>query len=277
MKFTELPYVKYNGVKVSNICYRAVHNMVLDLIEQKKPGYICLTDVSNLIVATKNPDLRLAINDSILSLPDGMPLVWYAWMVGCKEIERISGAALMTRLIIDMGNYRHFLLGDTEDTIDKVIAKARKLSPNIIITGHSPPFKDFDDEDNRNMLEKVKNAKPDIIWVCFGGVKQERWMNKHIAALDSGVMIGVGAAFRFFIGEIVTPPEIFQKMGLQWLFRLCEAFIKNPIHCVKLVHQRHIMTSKIEYLVRLPFEVAYARQRIRQNNGSDEKTVQPRF
>ncbi|GFO61683.1 glycosyl transferase [Geomonas silvestris] len=274
MNFTEVPYVKYDGVKVNNICYRGVLDMVIDLIKQQKCGYICLTDVSNLIVATKNPDLRLAINDSMLSLADGMPLVWYAKMVGCKEIERISGAALMKRLIIDMGNYRHFLLGDTEDTIEKVIAEARKLTPNIFITGHSPPFKDFDDEDNRDMLEKVRTAKPDIIWVCFGGVKQERWMNRHIATLDRGVMIGVGAAFRFFIGEIVTPPEIFQKMGLQWLFRLGEAFIKNPIHCIKLVHQRHIMTSKVEYLVRLPLEVAYGRQRVRQTTGSNEKTDQ---
>lgn len=265
MIFQEVPYLKYNGVKVSNVCYRGVFYVVQDCIKQKKTGYICLTDVSNLIVATKNHDLRLAINDSILSLADGMPLVWYAWMAGCKEIERISGASLMKRLITDMGNYRHFLLGDTEDTIEKVITEARKLSPDIVITGYSPPFKDFDAEDNRDMLEKVKNAKPDIIWVCFGGVKQERWMNQHVAALDSGVMIGVGAAFRFFIGEIVTPPEIFQKMGLQWLFRLADSFIKNPIQCVKLVHQRHILTSKIEYLARLPFEVAYARQRIRQN------------
>jgi N-acetylglucosaminyldiphosphoundecaprenol N-acetyl-beta-D-mannosaminyltransferase len=91
-------------------------------------------------------------------------------------------------------------------------------------------------------------------------------MNKNFTALDSGVMIGVGAAFRFLIGEIVTPPEIFQKMGLQWLFRLTEAFIKDPVHCVKLVHQRHILTSKFEYLARLPFEIAGARQRIKQND-----------
>ncbi|GFO69654.1 glycosyl transferase [Geomonas limicola] len=265
MRFTEIPYIKYRGVKVSNVSYRSVLNTVSEMIKRKEKSYICLTDVSNLIVATKNSDLRTAINESLLSLADGMPLVWYAWMAGCKEIERISGAALMKRLILDMHDYKHFLLGDTEETIQKVIAEANKLSPNILMTGHSPPFKEFDDQDNRCMIEKVKAAKPDIIWVCFGGVKQERWMKKHFASLDSGIMIGVGAAFRFFIGEIVTPPESIQKLGLQWLFRLSQAFVRDPIQCVKLVHERHIMSSKLEYLVRLPLEVARARHRIRQN------------
>jgi len=265
MNFANIPYVKFNGVKVSNVSYRNVLATLSEALEKKESSYICLTDVSNLIVATKNRDLRLAINESLLSLADGMPLVWYAWMAGCKEIERISGATLMRRLIVDMQHYKHFLLGDTEETIEKVIAEARKLSPSIQIAGYSPPFKEFDDEDNRHMLEKVKAVNPDIVWVCFGGVKQERWMNQHFANLDSGVMIGVGAAFRFLIGEIVTPPEIFQKLGLQWLFRLTQAFIKDPVKCVKLVHQRNIMTSKVEYLARLPFEVAWARRRIKQN------------
>jgi len=262
----EMPCIEYNGVKVNNISYSGVLEAVTDALIQKKMGYICLTDVSNLIVATKDPELRVAINDSLFSLADGMPLVWYARMAGCTEIERISGANLMRRFIADMGDYTHYLLGDTEETITRVIAQAKMLSPQLMITGHSPPFREFDDEDDRCILEKIKAVNPDVVWVCFGGVRQEKWMKKHFASLNKGVMIGVGAAFRFFIGEIVTPPEIFQKMGLQWFFRLSEAFMKDPIKCIKLVHQRHIMTSKIEYLARLPFEVICARHRIKLNN-----------
>ena len=263
MRFKDVPYVKFKGIKVNNICYRSVLDEVSGIINNKERGYICLTDVSNLIVASQNEDMAIAINDSLLSLADGTPLVWFAWMAGCKEIERISGASLLRRLLGDLAGCRHYLLGDTEETIAKVIAEAKKINAGIEISGHSPPFKDFDPADNRRMLEKIRAARPDIIWVCFGGGKQERWMKQNLAALDSGVMIGVGAAFRFFTGDIITPPQIFQKLGLQWLFRLTEAFLKDPLHFFGVVHRRQIMSSKVVYLLNLPREVSLARKQVK--------------
>jgi N-acetylglucosaminyldiphosphoundecaprenol N-acetyl-beta-D-mannosaminyltransferase len=266
MKYKDIPYVKFKGVKVSNICYENVINTITSVIKNKQHGYICLTDVSNLIVSTTNEAMRIAINESLFSLADGMPLVWFAKMAGCEEIERISGASLLQRLLVDLDGCRHYLLGDTEETIAKVIAKAKKLSNTIQISGHSPPFKDFDAEDNERMLDKIRQAKPDIIWVCFGGGKQETWMKQNFAAIDSGVMIGVGAAFRFFTGDIITPPPIFQKLGMQWVFRLGEAFIKDPVHFFAVVHRRQILSSKVVYLLNFPKEVNLARKQLRTLN-----------
>jgi len=267
MNFSDVAFVKYQGVKVSNICYRNVLETVSTMVEQGTRGYICLTDVSNLIAATTNESLRRAINESFLSLADGTPLVWYAWLVGCKEIERISGASLLHDFLADLKGCRHYLLGDTERTIERVIAKARQINPDIQITGYSPPFKEFDAEDNRQMIDRIKMADADLIWVCFGGVKQECWMKENLASLDRGVMIGVGAAFRFLIGDIVTPPLIFQKMGLQWLFRLVHEFVRTPLRGIKIIHQRNILGSKVSYLVHLPKEVKVARRALREKGA----------
>jgi len=263
MTYADVAYVEYKGVKISNICYQNVHNIVTRVINDKQRGYICLNDVSNLIVATKNEQLRTSINESLLSLADGMPLVWYARTVGCKEIERISGASLLQRLLADMDCCKHYLLGDTEQTIKKVIAEARKIKGRIEISGHSPPFKVFDDEDNKRMIEEIRKANADIIWVSFGGVKQERWMNQNIASLDRGVMIGVGAAFRFLVGDIITPPLIFQRMGLQWLFRLADEFFKNPGTWRKNVRERELLKSKAVFVANFLQEVYAARQQFR--------------
>jgi N-acetylglucosaminyldiphosphoundecaprenol N-acetyl-beta-D-mannosaminyltransferase len=266
MKYEEIPCVKFKGVKVSNTCYENVLDTIANVITQKQRGYICLTDVSNLIVSTTNDAMRNALNDSLFSLADGMPLVWFAKMAGCKEIERISGASLLERLIVDLDGCKHYLLGDTEETIAKVIAKAKRLSNKIKISGHSPPFKDFDAEDNECMLEKIREAGPDIIWVCFGGGKQETWMKQNFTAIDSGIMIGVGAAFRFFTGDIITPPRIFQKLGMQWVFRLGEAFIKDPVHFFGVLHRRQILSSKVVYLLNFPREVNLAKKQLRTFN-----------
>lgn len=273
MRYEDIAYVHYKQVKISNISYRKVKDVVRNVINQKQRGYICLTDVSNLMVASKNEQLRGAINSSMLSLADGMPLTWYARMVGCKEIERISGASLMTRFFADMNGCRHYLLGDTEQTIERVIATAKELNSKIEISGHSPPFKLFDDRDNLEMLEKIRAAEPDIIWVSFGGWKQEKWMNQNIASLDRGVMIGVGAAFRFFIGDIITPPQIFQNMGLQWVFRLAQHLAKDPRGWLKTVKEREILTSKRDFIVSLPHEVKTVRKQLKQKYKAKDHDV----
>ncbi|HTP64029.1 MAG TPA: WecB/TagA/CpsF family glycosyltransferase [Geobacteraceae bacterium] len=263
MRYEDIEDVSFNGVKISNVSYPIVRNTVTRIINEKQRGYICLNDVTNLVIATKNEQLRAAINASAFSLADGTPVVWYARIAGCREIERISGASLMTRLFADLQNCRHYLLGDTEQTIDKVIAEAGKLNSRIEISGHSPPFKNFDAEDNQRIIERIRKSDPDIIWVSFGGVKQEKWMHQNIAYLDRGIMIGAGAAFRFLAGDIITPPQIIQKMGLQWLFRLTEDFIRNPRILIKKARDRGMLKNKAVFLVKLPHEVKIARQQIK--------------
>jgi len=93
-------------------------------------------------------------------------------------------------------------------------------------------------------------------------------MHQNVSRLDRGVMIGVGAAFRFLIGDISTPPQIFQKMGLQWLFRMVEELCKHPRTYLKVMRARGILTSKLEFIIKFPHEVNAARQQL--------KTLHPR-
>lgn len=263
MNYDVVPYVNYMNVKISNISYQNVINILLNVINNRQKGYICLNDVSNIIAATKDEELQNAINASLISIADGMPLAWYTKLIGCKEIERISGVCLMNSLFADIDGCKHYLLGDTEQTINRVMIEARKLNNKIDICGHSPPFKVFNDEDNQQIMEKIKKADPDIIWVSFGGRKQEKWMYQNIDCLDRGVMIGAGAAFRWLIGDIITPPQIFQNMGLQWLFRLTHEFTKNPRTWFKTVRERQLLSSKMVFLANLPSEVKSAREQFK--------------
>jgi N-acetylglucosaminyldiphosphoundecaprenol N-acetyl-beta-D-mannosaminyltransferase len=206
------------GVKINNVTYRNVYNTITRNINNK--GYICLTDVANVVTASKDNEFLQAINQSLLSIPDGTPLAWYGKLLGCTEIERISGPELMRRLLEHQDGLCHYLLGDTEQTINKIIQKARFNNPNLKIYGHSPPFKNnFNQDDNRHIITKINNHNPDIVWVSFGGGKQDKWMYHNFHSARRGLFIGVGAAFRFYIGELKTPPIIFQKLGVQWAFR----------------------------------------------------------
>jgi len=254
----EISCVHYMGVRIDNVNYSSVSRKVSEILGRIGKAYICVNDVASIIIATQDSEVFKAINSSQLSIADGTPLAWFGRLVGCREIERISGMDLMENLFAENGNYKHYLLGDTDSTIARVIDKARKTYRGISIEGHSPPFKDFDDEDNKIIFEKLNKAKPDIIWVSLGGGKQDKWMHNNINVLDRGIMIGVGAAFRWFTGDLKTPPKIVQKIGLQWTYRIAHYIAEDPWKNLRFVVCT-VLKRDLIFALNFPGEIIRAR------------------
>jgi len=262
---TEYPFVEFMKIKINTLTCQEAVQVMKQVIANEQTGYICLTDVGNVVSAAHDERLQAAINNSLLSLPDGAPLASYARMAGYKQTERISGMGLMEYLFTEKVAFSHYLLGDTEQTINKVITKAKKIDQGIRITGYSPPFRHFTPQDNRNIIEKIHQANPDIIWVSFGGGKQEKWMLNNISEVGKGIMIGAGAAFKWFTGDLKTPPEIFQKLCLQWFFRLISEIAKDPRKGKTLFLERQLRKFPI-FLMNFPIELASARRRFKRQN-----------
>ena len=260
--FREPAYVRFREIKISSVNYRDAYGLIGDSLASGRKGFICLTDVGNVIAATRDAGLRTAINNSLLSLADGTPLTWFARLVGCRNIERVSGMDLMVRLFQETDSYRHFLLGDTDATIDRVKEKALQINPKLQITGYSPPFREFTEEDNRDILNRITSAKADIIWVSFGGGRQEKWMMAHYDKIDRGIMLGVGAAFRWLIGDIKAPPRIVQRAGFQWLFRMMSEVRKDPAKALVHIYQRPLRRFPV-FIAHFPFQVMAERRKIR--------------
>jgi N-acetylglucosaminyldiphosphoundecaprenol N-acetyl-beta-D-mannosaminyltransferase len=259
------PFVEFMKIKINALSYPEAVQVMKQVIANEQTGYICLTDVGNVVSASHDERLQTAINCSLLSLPDGAPLASYARLAGYKQAERISGMGLMEYLFADKIGFSHYLLGDTDQTINKVIAKAKNIDRNISITGYSPPFRQFTPQDNRTIIEKIHQANPDIIWVSFGGGKQEKWMLNNIGKLGKGIMIGAGAAFKWFTGDLKTPPEIFQKLCLQWFFRLVSEIAQDPRKGKTLFLERQLRKFPV-FLVNFPTELASARRRYKRQN-----------
>lgn len=236
MNRKEIEYFKYLGAKVHNTNYTRIKNEIEKKIKGK--GYISVTSPGTVMMANTDRIHFEAINNSILSIPDGTFLAWYGKLIGCKRIKRVSGPLLMKRMIEEKNCYKHFLVGDTEYTIEKVKETARKKNKDIIIDGYSPPFKDeFDENDNRLMMEKINAYEPDIVWVSFGAGKQEKWMYQNIHMLKKGIMIGVGAAFRFYTKQLYEAPGVVQRLGLQWFSRMLE----NPAEWLRKLFFKYVL------------------------------------
>ncbi len=213
------------GVKVSVCNMATAIDKTLELIASGKPSYICVTDSGNIVNSyRRSEELKLAINNSDISLPDGRPISLLAKAKGIAGMGRVAGPDFMHAVFqtTSGSSLTHFFLGDTEETLMKLHRDINSKYKIKIAGTFSPPFDNWTDDTDNKIISILKNASADFIWVSLGGGKQEVWMMRNHAKLHKGVMVGVGAAFRFLTGDIQRAPLIMQKAGLEWFFRLLQ-------------------------------------------------------
>jgi N-acetylglucosaminyldiphosphoundecaprenol N-acetyl-beta-D-mannosaminyltransferase len=198
---------------------------IREAIKKNIYSYICVTNVRTAYLANKNPDYLKIQNSSLLTVPDGMPLVWYAHRTGYKNVKRVSGADLMNALfaISVEEQYSHYFYGSTRGTIEKLVKNIAGKYPGIIIKkAISPPFQPIENINLEELAADINQMKPTFVWIGLGAPKQEILMDKLQPLLKSTICIGVGLSFEYLAGSVKRAPVWAQKAGLEWLFRIVQ-------------------------------------------------------
>jgi N-acetylglucosaminyldiphosphoundecaprenol N-acetyl-beta-D-mannosaminyltransferase len=203
---------------------RAAH-VIDDAISSNRKGYVSVTGVHGVMEAFRDPRFRDTLNQSMLVVPDGMPMVWVGKLQGYARISRVYGPDLMSRVCkhsVTRG-YKHFLYGGHIGVAEELRAALEMRWPGIKIVGtYTPPFRPLRVEEEVELTAMIAQCAPDIIWVGLSTPKQERFMAQYLPLLDAKIMIGVGAAFDLHTGRIKDAPFWTKKVGLQWAHRLLQ-------------------------------------------------------
>jgi N-acetylglucosaminyldiphosphoundecaprenol N-acetyl-beta-D-mannosaminyltransferase len=210
------------GTPIANLDYTGVVNQIGKWIKSKKREYICIVPVHSLIVGFWDKTHRLALRRAGLCTADGVPVVWLQRLLGYRDASRVYGPTLMLKTLelAEREGWRVVLYGGMEDRLDLLEQRLNKLFPNLMLADViSPPFREMTDEEDDAMVDRLRQARPDLVFVGLGCPKQERWMLKHVSRVP-GVMLGVGAAFDFHAGAVCQAPAVLQRLGLEWAFRL---------------------------------------------------------
>jgi N-acetylglucosaminyldiphosphoundecaprenol N-acetyl-beta-D-mannosaminyltransferase len=233
------------GVGVSVLTLAQARDMIVGTRGAKRLGYVCLCTVNGIGEAHRDPQFRRILNESWLTTPDGMPLVW----LGPPAVGRVYGPDLMLA-VCDAGRergLRHFFYGGHAGVAGELARRLSERFPGLKVAGSfSPPFRDLSEPEQRQLEAEVARAEPDIVWVGLGTPKQERFMAGAGRALEAGLLIGVGAAFDFHTGRVRQAPRWIQRSGLEWLFRLAQEprrlatryLTTNPLFVARLAAQR---------------------------------------
>ncbi|MDO4516724.1 MAG: WecB/TagA/CpsF family glycosyltransferase [Bacillota bacterium] len=158
------------------------------------------------------------LNAAGLVLPDGIGVVYAAKILGCPLKERVPGidfaSGLLDRLEVSGG--RLFLLGAKPGVAEQAAANLNARYPNLTICGVNDGY--F--KDAAPVVEKIKAAQADVVFVCLGAPKQEKWMAQYGPQTGAHLMVGLGGVLDVYAGNVKRAPEVWQKLGMEWLYRL---------------------------------------------------------
>ena len=220
------------GVGISPINLdQAAEQVMQAALEPGEGLYVTVTGVHGVMESQRNPTLKVIHNQSFLSTPDGMPMVWMGRWNGFKNITRVYGPDLMMTIAEKSleRNQKHFFFGGKEGVASEVSTRLQKRFPGLQAVGAvCPPFRELTVQEEQALISELNKTKPHFLWVGLSTPKQELFMAyflKKYPDLCEGwshrlVMIGVGAAFDFHSGRLAQAPRWMQNSGLEWFFRL---------------------------------------------------------
>ena len=214
------------GLPIAMTDYLEAMDVMDGMIARRERGYVCATAVHAVMVAQSDPEMREALERSTLTVPDGMPLVWAANLLGEDLGDRVYGPELMLRYCERSRDHGHrvFLYGGRDQgSLAQLTLNLRLRFPGIkIVGGYSPPFRALTEDEDKAIAEQINGARPDVVWVGTGVPKQEKWMARQRERLDAPVLVGVGAAFDFHAGRVSMAPQWMQDRGLEWTYRITQ-------------------------------------------------------
>jgi N-acetylglucosaminyldiphosphoundecaprenol N-acetyl-beta-D-mannosaminyltransferase len=190
-------------------------------IRSRTAAYVCVANLYATLLARKDDEFCRIQNQSLLTVPDGMPLVWYAWLAGVPGVERVTGPDLLMEVlkVSAREGFTHYFYGDTQETLSGMAQVIESRFPGVVIEGmHSPPFRELTNAELHTTIDEINRLKPSFVWVALTCPKQERWMARVLPEIESSVLVGVGAAFRFLTGFYRHPPKLLQLCGLEGAF-----------------------------------------------------------
>ena len=242
--------IEIDGVPFDALSYEQVLEGIDFLIRRGGHAFITTPNPEMVLNAKADPQFKNVLKKADISIPDGIGILWAAhylskpkasnlvvermkwlgslfgvlfWPSSIKTVikERITGSDLFEEVVAqsEVTGWRIFLLGAEPGVAESATEALMAEYPKANIVGYyaGTPA----EHDTSINIEKINEAKPDILFVAYGSPAQERWIYANFEEMDTvRVAIGVGGAFDFAAGKVLRAPRWMQMFGLEWFWRL---------------------------------------------------------
>ncbi len=210
------------GVGFDNITMDTALERALGHVDKHDAACVVTPNPEIVWLARKDDALRAALAEADLVLADGIGVIYGAKILGRPLVARNPGIEFAEKLLEKLAarSGRVYLLGAKPGVAEEAAAAMEARFPGLHFCGtHHGYF-----QDDADIIADINEKKPDLLLVCLGAPKQEKWMHSRKALLSVGLMAGLGGALDVLSGRVERAPEKWRKANLEWLYRI----LKEP-------------------------------------------------
>lgn len=225
--------VKIQGFNVDSFTFDEALNFI-------DKGQVVTINPEMIQTASKTPEFAEIINAAELVIPDGIGVEIGLKILG-NNVRRIAGIEFGRKLIDKFAGYPTAFIGAKPEVIHKAVDNLKKEVPNL----NAVYIQDGYFKDDNKILNELQTANPKLALIALGSPKQEIFISKAKKILPETVFIGLGGSFDVWSGAVERAPEIYQKIGLEWLYRTVKEpqrfkriFPTLPLFVLKVLKER---------------------------------------
>lgn len=244
-------HVTIGPLKISALTKAEFLAEVEHRLNQNEKTWITTPYSEFLYAALRSGEARDLLAGADIAIPDGVGILWaerflarpltlrshlgkilQAWtqviITGARILltprylyqripEKITGASVFVDLVqvAHKNGKSIYLLGNWGDSAKQTTEILSEQYSGLKVAGFSNKT-----ASDPSVLVDINEAKPDLLFVGFGPIRQERWIKENWDDLPVTIAIGIGGTFDYFSGNQLRPPQWVREIGLEWLFRL---------------------------------------------------------
>lgn len=230
------------GVGFDNITMEQAVAESVRLMNSEGAHYVVTPNPEIVETCCKDPEAMDAVRNADLVIADGIGVIYGSRILGTPLKERVPGIELAQNLMGKMAETGKtlFLLGSKPGVAEEAAHRLKEKYPALQIVGiHDGYF-----TEDEPVVREIRESGADVVFVCLGAPKQEKWMRKYGEATGAHLLLGIGGSLDVFSGNVKRAPEVFQRLNLEWFYRL----ISNPSRAGRMMRLPlflvHVMGEK---------------------------------
>lgn len=231
------------GVKIDDLNMDKAVKKVIQYTMSEKKYKIYTPNPEFVMTANEDEEFKSILNKGDLVIPDGIGIVIASKIMKKSITERVAGYDLLQNVFNEIKGTDKtvYFFGAAKGVASQAAERMKEVHEGLNIIGIHDGY--FDEEEEKKIINTINSLEPDILLVGLGAPKQEKWINQNIDNLNIKVAIGVGGSFDGMAGIVKRAPEIYQKLGLEWFYRL----IKQPTRIKRMIKLPMFLLRVIKY------------------------------
>lgn len=247
-----IPQIKFLGLRFHKMPQRQAIRTLFELTQTGKTYRVYFANAHSIEVASRDKAFFSALKRSNLLMADGSGVLLGSRLAGRSLTHNLNGTDLIPALCEAANPQRHlslYFLGAKPGVAQKAAANLAHRFPGICIAGVHHGY--FSKAETPQVLESIREAKPDLLLVAMGTPTQEIWIDNYAHQLPGVVCIAVGGLFDFMAGQVRRAPKLFNTLGIEWIWRL----VMEPSRLWKrytignLIYLKVLFTSIIQEVI----------------------------